>query len=163
MNKKVTASVQIHQKLMKLDPTDKTSSCNYKRVDVGFSAHRSLKELVQTKKISELQEMEFRKQCQEIVSATVKKILLKHLLGYSLVRSANCFDPCILANIESIEVCKKKLKRTLDILVPANWVKRNKSDDILLEYCRFFEERVPCELERFENFEPGSDRVGTVL
>ena len=48
---------------MKLDPTDK-SMCNYQRVDVDYSADRLLKELVQAKKISELLEMEFKKQCQ---------------------------------------------------------------------------------------------------
>ena len=48
-------------------------------------------------------------------------------------------------------MCKKKLKRTLDIhvIMDANSVKQNKCDDILLEYYRFFEKRlrVPCELE----------------
>ena len=64
---------------MKLDPTDK-SMCNYQRVDVDYSADRLLKELVQAKKISELLEMEFKKQCQRIVSATVTgKILLREL------------------------------------------------------------------------------------
>ena len=115
-----------------------------------------MEKLVQTKKISELQEMEFRKQCQEFVSATAGKILLKCPLRYGLVRSANCFDPRILANKENIEVC------ILDILVDVNWVKESKCD-ILLEYCRFIEKRVPCELERFENFDPGNERVDTLF
>ena len=70
---------------MKLDPNDKKSRYNYMRVDAAYNADRSLKELIQTKKISELQGMEFRKQCQEFVSATVKKVLLECPLGYGLI------------------------------------------------------------------------------
>ena len=89
MMKEVIASANTVQKLVKLDPTDKKSRFNYKKVDVGCSAGRSLKELVQKKKISELQEMDFRMQCQEIVSSTFKKVSLKRPLGYGLIRSAN--------------------------------------------------------------------------
>ena len=40
-------------------------------------------------------------------------------------------------------MCKKKLKRTLDILVNANWVKESKCDVL-----QIFEELVSCELSR---------------
>ena len=51
MMKEVIASANTVQKLMKLDPTDKKSRCNYKKVDAVYSAGRSLKELVQKKDI----------------------------------------------------------------------------------------------------------------
>ena len=40
----------------------------------------------------------------------------------------------VCKNNESTEVCKKKLKRTLDIIMDANSVNQNKCDDILLGY-----------------------------
>ena len=47
MMKKVIASANTVQKLMKLNPTNKKSRCNYKKVDVSYRAGWSLKELVQ--------------------------------------------------------------------------------------------------------------------
>ena len=43
VQKEVIASVNTAQKLVKLDPTDKKSSYNCKRVDVCCSADRPLK------------------------------------------------------------------------------------------------------------------------
>ena len=40
----------------------------------------------------------------------------------------------------------------------SNWLKESKCDVL-----QIFEEQVPCELERFENFDVGSDRVGTLF
>ena len=39
----------------------------------------------------------------------------------------------------------------------ANWLKESKGDVL-----QIFEEHAPCELERFENFDIGSDRVDTL-
>ena len=52
MKKKVIASANTVQKLMKLDPTDKKSRRNYNKIDVAYNAGRSLKELVQKKRYS---------------------------------------------------------------------------------------------------------------
>ena len=50
------------------------------------------------------------------------------------------------------------MQDSFDVLASANWLKKSKCDVL-----QIFEERVPCQWKRFENFDLRSDIVDTVL
>lgn len=145
-------------KLLKIDPTDEGNYCHTKKIDVGYSANREISELLSSKQISDLRVMEFRKNCQAFLIETVRRLLLKCPLGYSLVRNSSCLDPRILSNSKKLDECKRKLKNTLDVLVDARQVKESDCDDILQQYGQFMLDIVPLHRE-FREFDPYRGKV----
>lgn len=79
-------------KLCEVKVNDRDNHQPYKKVDIGFTADKILKKLVNEKKISERQEMEFRQEAKSFIIAILSKLLNKCPLQYSLVRNMSCLD-----------------------------------------------------------------------
>jgi hypothetical protein len=67
--------------------------CAYNKIDIGFSANKTLKELLAAKKISDRQAMSFHMEARAFLQATVKQLLLKSPLKYSLTKNLSALGP----------------------------------------------------------------------
>ena len=90
--------------------------------------------------MSEKQVMEFRIDCRKFLISTLKKILMKCPLIYSLVRNMSALDPREMANNRI--GCGERMKKVLNVLVNAGKIKEQTCDDILQEYASFLD-RIP--------------------
>ena len=79
---------------MKLDLDKKKGHADYmyKKIDIGFNAKTSLKELTDKKKVGDKAVLEFRMECKQFLLTIVKKLLTKAPILYSLVRNLSAFD-----------------------------------------------------------------------
>ena len=68
----------------------------YKKVDIGFNAETSLKELTDKKKVSDKAELEFRMECKQFLLKIVRELLAKTPVLYPLVRRLSAFGPRLL-------------------------------------------------------------------
>ena len=146
-------------KILKIKPTDKEQQLDYLKVDVGFVAQQMLKE--KSSKLSERQVLQFRVESKDFLARTVAKLLDKTPINYRLVRSMSCLDPRLMA-LEK-EVCEKKMKRILEILVEARRLKSAECDEVMYQFSQFLDY---CSVNPdFENFDPieSTSRVDTLL
>jgi hypothetical protein len=143
--------------LTELNLRDKDNQVNYKKVDIGFSADRILKELIATKKISDRNVLEFRMNCLEQLITLTEKLMLKAPIKHSLVRNLTFLNPHEM--VEHPDDCIKRLRRVLASLITAKRIQENKCDDIVNEYKAFLEDKVACNKGLF--LEPG--RLDTLM
>ena len=61
-----------------------------KDINVGFAAKALIDKLIKDKKVSDLQVLEFRKECQAMLVGTVTKIQEQSPLKFSLARKLMC-------------------------------------------------------------------------
>lgn len=148
-------------KLCDIDVMDAQQQRHYKKVDIGFSASKIVKKLLQDKKISELREMEFRESAKKFIITVVTKLLDKSPLQYSLVRNMSCLDPRKMATKQGD--CKAKMERILTILVQANHFPEDECDEVNKEFRIYLDEVVPADMSRFTDFKPSESRVDTLL
>ena len=75
-----------YQKLVVLDPTDKTNQLQPKRVEIGIAARQSLEAVTDQKSVSELGVLAFNNECVKLLSAMTAKLIERCPLKYPLVR-----------------------------------------------------------------------------
>ena len=92
--------------LVKIDVGDKKKHKNYKEVDMGFSVEKARKEA----KASDRQILELKMEGKEFLVATLKKLLVKCPVAYSLVRYMSCLNPIKMASEK--DDCLSNLKKT---------------------------------------------------
>ena len=63
--------------LMKLDLDKSEGHVDYKKIDIGFNAETSLKQLADKKKVSDKTVREFRMECKQFLLKIVRKLLAK--------------------------------------------------------------------------------------
>lgn len=95
MKSDVMANANTVSKLMSVDVADKNNLAHASKVDVGFCADKTLKNLVSTKKISEKIELEFRMDCRKCLQSLAgngrkSKDMHKQTEGRHLQRTATC-------------------------------------------------------------------------
>lgn len=77
------------EKLVKIDVEKKENHVTYKKIDIGILVQRELKQV----KCSEKQFMDYRLECKDFLIGTVKKMVNKCPVSYSLVRNLACLNP----------------------------------------------------------------------
>lgn len=105
-------------------------------ISVEFVAGR---QLLRSNKASERQKSEFRLACRHFLVETIKKLLEKSLITYPLVRVLSWMDPQQIAKPDQQGFNKKKLTRTLHILVAAKRVQDSVCDSILNDFSRLLD------------------------
>ena len=78
---------------MKIDLKNNDNLNTYTKIDIGFSAEKSVKDLMAAKKVSDKQNLEFCMECLAFLVGVVQKILSKSPLNYSLAKALAAFDP----------------------------------------------------------------------
>jgi len=140
-------------KLAKTDVSDKSLYCNYKAVDMGFSAGKSLSE----SSVSDRQKMEVKMSARDCLVEIVKKLLTKAPVAYALVRHLSCLNPVNMS--KTPDLCKVKFRRLLAELLKTKQVKENECDDMVQEYSSFLDSIPVIGRDKFEEFNKNQQSV----
>jgi len=124
---------------LKLDVDKKESHLDYKKLDIGFNAEASLKELSDKKKIGDKAVLQFRMECKQLLLTIVKKLLAKSPILYSLVRNLSAFDSSEMT-VERMTHNTTQLKSIIRSLIKANRASTNDADDNIQQYSEFIQQ-----------------------
>ena len=91
--------------LRKIDPSNKEVRCSYKEVDIGVGATKYLS----MSKLSDSDNLGFKMQCIEFLSAVVSKIFSRSPLQYPIIRAVSCLVPSTVANCRTLAENRMKL------------------------------------------------------
>ena len=149
----VTSSAQ----LLTLDLDKSEGHVEYKKIDIGFNAETSLKELTVKKKVSDKAVLEFRMECKQFLLKIVRKLLAKAPILYSLVRHLSAFDPREMT-VKKLDHNKTQLKSIVRTFIEANRVSASDADDITQQYNGFIQGNVS-QVSEFSGFDPALCRV----
>jgi len=127
--------------LLKIDVDKAEYHVDYKKINIGFNAETSVKELAEKKKVSDKAVLEFRVECNLFLLTIVKKLLVKAPILYSLVRHLSTFDPREMI-VENLEHKKTQLKSIVCTFIEANRVSASDADDIMQQYSEFIQGSV---------------------
>ncbi len=120
----------------------------WRKIEVGFVAEKSIKELLSKKKLSELQHMHFRENCRNFLKALAKKMLEKCPLKYRLVRALICMNPEVMSGKPSI--AQTKFKDVLGCMVKTRHVDEQDADELSAQYTDFVS-NLPVEFKTFDS------------
>ena len=85
-------------KIAKLNVLDSATHVAPSEVDIGFAAKTTLEKVYKEKKISQLQVLEFRKECESMLATTVAKIQERSPLKYNFARKLAHMDPRVMVS-----------------------------------------------------------------
>ena len=114
----------------------KENHLDYKKLDIGFNAETSLKELSDKKKIGDKAVLQFCMECKQFLLTIVKKLLAKSPILYSLVRNLSAFDSSEMT-VERMTHNTTQLKSIIRSLIKANRASTNDADDNIQQYSEF--------------------------
>lgn len=134
---------------------DKEMYVHVSKIDVGFACDNILKK--KGLGVSEKQILEFRLSCRDFLIATVKKLLLKSPVIYSLVRKLSCLNPVRMANEK--EECKTLFKKVLSLMMNAKKVGESECDALYRSFVVFIDKIKD---EKFTNFRKSEDSLDSL-
>ena len=100
-------------KIAKLNVLDSATHVAPSEVDIGFAAKPTLEKFYKGKKISQLQVLEFRKECESMLATRVAKIQERSPLKYNFARKLASLVPRVMVSNpdQAIEVFQEVLQR----------------------------------------------------
>ena len=108
MKRAVLEGANSAYKIAKLNVLDSATHVAPSEVDIGFTAKTTLEKVYKEKKISQLQVLEFRKECESMLATTVAKIQERSPLKYNFVRKLASLDPRVMmSNPVSVSDAKR--------------------------------------------------------
>ena len=85
-------------KIAKLNVSHAASHVTPSEIDIGFAAKATVDKALREKRISQLQVLEFRKECEVMLQTTVSKMQEKSPLKYNLARKLVSMDPRLMVS-----------------------------------------------------------------
>jgi hypothetical protein len=147
--------------MMKVDAKDKDNFIVYTKVDVVFTANKSLTELYVTKKVSDRDLLQYRMEVRDCLAAIVAKLLDKAPINHSIVRNMRCLKPSNLVSDKA--EAKKMFKRVLTSLNHAKYVLDKDCDDVANQFDDFVDILVPENNSLFRKFDKYKDSIDKLL
>ena len=98
MKRAVLEGANSAYKIAKLNVLDSATHVAPSEVDIGFTAKTTLEKVYKEKKISQLQVLEFRKECESMLATTVANIQERSLLKYNFVRKLASLDSRVMVS-----------------------------------------------------------------
>ncbi len=153
IKKSVMEAADSVAKLMAVDVTSKDNWCLYKEVDVGVRAIK----LLSTTSVSELERMDFRKQCTLFLSATVAKLIERSLLKYPLVRAMSSLVPRTV--VKNRKLAERRMKQLVQILYEANHITATGAETAESQFTTLTATVASTLKEDFERFDRKMERL----
>ena len=116
-------------KIARLDVTEAALYVKTADIDIGFAAAATVTKLSTEKKISDLQVLEYRKECGVMFAAIVTKSQERSPLKHYFARNLVSLDPRMI--VAKPDTSLKKFKHVLTKLVESKWKTSTEADDIL--------------------------------
>ena len=98
MKRAVLESANSAFKIAQLNMLDSATHVAPSEVDIGFAAKAALENVYKEKQISQLQVLEFRKECESMLATTVVKIQERSPLKYNFARKLASLDPRVMVS-----------------------------------------------------------------
>ncbi|KAK7877584.1 hypothetical protein WMY93_031716 [Mugilogobius chulae] len=148
--------------MVRLPVTDKQSWVHAKAVDIGIGAEAVIKELQrQCRSVGELTILQFRQDCIEGLSKSLKKIQEKSPLCFPAVRQLSCLNPAMMKSHP--ESCQEKMRCLVRKFLQDNQLAGSyAADDFVIQQFDSFLTQSATNQDVI-NFNPASDRLDTFL
>ena len=116
MKRAVLEGANSAYKIAKLNVLDSATHVAPSEVDIGFTAKTTLENVYKEKKISQLQVLGFRKECEPMLATTVAKIQERSPLKYNVARKLASLDPRVMVSNpdQAIKVFLEVLQRLIE-------------------------------------------------
>ena len=105
-------------KIAKLNVSHAASHVAPSDIDIGFAAKATVDKALREKQVSQLQVLEFRKECDVMLQTTVSKIQERSPLKY-LARKLVSMDPRLM--VSNPDNATKMFQQVLQILIENKW------------------------------------------
>ena len=130
MKRAVLEGANSAYKIAKLNVLDSATHVAPSEVDIGFTARTTLEKVYKEKKISQLQVLEFRKECESMLATTVAKIQERSPLKYNFARKLASLDPRVM--VSNPDQAIKMFQEVLQRLIEIRWKTSEEADTVLL-------------------------------
>ena len=97
-------------------------------IDIGFAAKATVDKALR-EKVSQLQVLEFRKECEVMLQTTVSKIQERSPLKYNMARKLVSMDPRLM--VSNPDNASKMFQQILQILFENKWKTAEEADTVL--------------------------------
>ena len=142
-------------KIAKLNVLDSATHVALSEVDIGFAAKITLEKVYKEKKISQLQVLEFRKECESMLATTIAKIQERSPLKYNFSRKLASLDPKVMAS--NLDQAIKMFQEVLQRLIETRCKRSVEADTVLTEYRKLVSDA------KFSSFKITIDRLDSFL
>ena len=119
------------------------------QIDVEFSTVAILSRTLKEKKVSQLQALEFRKECAIMLAIIVSKIK-KSPLQYNFARKLASLDPRIM--VSKPESAVKMFQQVLNRLIEEKWKTSQQADAELTQYRKFISEAKKYHPNKYDSY-----------
>ena len=119
MKRAVLEGANSAYKIAKLNVLDSATHVAPLEVDIGFTAKTTLEKVYKGKEISQLQVLEFRKECESMLATTVAKIEERSPLKYNFARKLASLDPRVMMSNQDQAI--KMFQEVLQRLIESRW------------------------------------------
>ena len=161
MKRAVLESANSAYKIAKLNVLNSATHVAPSEVDIGFAAKTTLEKVYKEKKISQLQVLEFRKECESMLAATtIAKIQERSSLKYNFARKLASLDPRVM--VSNPDQAIKMFQEVLQRLIETRW-KTEEADTVLAEYRKLVSDAKRYHLDKFSSFKITTDRLDSFL
>ena len=130
-------------------------------MDIGFAAKTTLEKVYKEKKISQLQVLEFRKECESMLATTVAKIQERSPLKSNFARKLASLDPRVM--VSNPDQAVKMFQEVLQRLIETRWKTSEEANTVLAEYRKLVSDAKRYHLDKFSSFKITSDRLDSFL
>ena len=130
-------------------------------VDIGFAAKTTLEKVYKEKKISQVQVLEFRKECESMLATTVAKIQERSPLKYIFARKLSSLDPRVM--VSNPDQAIKMFQEVLQRLIETRWKTAEEADTVLVEYRKLVSDAKRYHHDKFSSFKITTDRLDSFL
>ena len=127
------------------------------QIDVGFATAATLAKRLKEKKISELQMLEFRRECCTMLATIVTKFQERSPLKHLLARKLASLDPraMVLYPAEATKMFQKVLGSFIEL----KWKRSEQTNTVLAQYRKFVSDVKQYHEEKFVSFRVREDRL----
>ena len=127
-------------------------------VDIGFAAKTTLEKVYKENKISQLQVLEFRKECESMLATTVAKIQERYnFLKYNFARKLASLDRRVM--VSNPDQAVKMFQEVLQRLIETRWKTSEEANTVLAEYRKLVSDAKRYHLDKFSSFKITTDRL----
>ena len=161
MKRAVLEGANSAYKIVRLNVLDSATHVAPSEVDIGFAAKTTLEKVYKEKKISQLQVLEFRKECESMLATTVAKVQEWSPLKYNFARKLASLDPRVIVSNQNQAI--KMFQEVLQRLIETRWKTSEEADTVLAEYRKLVSDAKRYQLDKFSSFKITTDRLDSFL
>ena len=160
MKRAVLEGANSAYKIAKLNVLDSATHVAPSEVDIGFAAKTTLEKVYKEKRISQLQVLEFRKECESMLATIVAKMQERSPLKYNFARKLASLDPRVM--VSNPDQAIKMFQEMLQIPIETRWKTSEEADTVLAEYRKLVSDAKRY-IDKFSSFKITTDRLDSFL